>query len=277
MAPQIASGEYVLINTFAYRFSQPKRGDIVAFRNDEDARPLFIKRVVGLPGDRIAVDRGRVFVNGTGSTSPTSAIPTIARFPRRSSRRTRFTSSATTALNSEDSRFFGPVRRRPADRPCAARDLAAGRSGHLVAYDRAARDASIQWYPGHMARAMRKIGEYVKLVDIVIEVVDARVPHSGRNPALDALVAKAPRIVALAREDLADPQTTKAWIAALAGRGLAAIAVDARSQTQRGSRRGRRNRIGETRAAVSSRAIVVGIPNSGKSSIINGLSATFRR
>lgn len=128
----------------------------------------------------------------------------------------------------------------------------------------------VQWYPGHMARAMRKIGEYVKLVDIVIEVVDARVPHSGRNPALDALVGKRRRIVALAREDLANPQTTKAWIAALAGEGLAAIAVDARSQRSVARVAAAVTASAKARGGIS-RALVVGIPNSGKSSIINGL------
>lgn len=109
MAPQIASGEYVLINTFAYRFSQPKRGDIVAFRNDEDARPLFIKRVVGLPGDRIAVDRGRVFVNGTGLNEPYVRHPDDRSFPEAIVPPHAVYVLGDNRLNSEDSRFFGPV------------------------------------------------------------------------------------------------------------------------------------------------------------------------
>ncbi|HKU81604.1 MAG TPA: hypothetical protein VJP76_05495, partial [Candidatus Tumulicola sp.] len=88
----------------------------------------------------------------------------------------------------------------------------------------------IQWYPGHMVRAMRKIGEFVKLAGIVVEVVDARVPHAGRNPMLDALIGNRARVLALDRDDLAEPQATKAWIAAFASRGLEAIAVDGRSQ-----------------------------------------------
>lgn len=128
----------------------------------------------------------------------------------------------------------------------------------------------IQWYPGHMVRAMRKIGEYVKLADIVVEVVDARVPRSGRNPMLDALIGNRARILALDREDLADSQATKAWIAAFAARGIAATAVDGRSQQSVA-------RIGAAVASLArkrggiSRALVVGLPNSGKSSIINGL------
>lgn len=128
----------------------------------------------------------------------------------------------------------------------------------------------IQWYPGHMVRAMRKIGEYVKLAEIVVEVADARVPCSGRNPMLDALIGKRTRILALDRDDLADPHATKAWIAAFAARGIDAIAVDGRSQRS----------VGRIAAAVASaasrrggisRAMIVGLPNSGKSSILNGL------
>lgn len=128
----------------------------------------------------------------------------------------------------------------------------------------------IQWYPGHMVRAMRKIGEYVKLVEIVVEVADARVPLSGRNPMLDVLIGNRARILALDRDDLAEPHATKAWIAAFAAGGLNAIAVDGRSQRS----------VARLAAAVASaagkrrgisRALVVGLPNSGKSSIINGL------
>jgi signal peptidase I len=70
MEPHIRSGEYVLINTFAYRIGTPHRGDIVAFRHEGDARAVFIKRVIGLPGDRIAIERGRVFVNGAKLDEP---------------------------------------------------------------------------------------------------------------------------------------------------------------------------------------------------------------
>jgi signal peptidase I len=70
MEPHIRSGEYVLINTFAYRFGSPGRGEIVAFRHEDDTREVFIKRVVGLPGDRILIDRGKVYVNGTRLEEP---------------------------------------------------------------------------------------------------------------------------------------------------------------------------------------------------------------
>ena len=70
MAPQIASGEIVLINTMAYRFGTPHRGDIIAFHHDAPTPEVFIKRVVGLPGDRIAIVRGTVYINGRALDEP---------------------------------------------------------------------------------------------------------------------------------------------------------------------------------------------------------------
>jgi ribosome biogenesis GTPase A len=127
----------------------------------------------------------------------------------------------------------------------------------------------VQWYPGHMAKAMRRIGEYFKLVDVVVEVADARVARSGRNPALDAMAGKRSRILVLTREDLADPSTTKAWLRAFADGGLEAVAVDGRSQRGVARIAGAIARTAPRKG--TSRAIVVGIPNSGKSSIVNAL------
>ena len=109
MAPHIASGEYVLINTFAYRLAQPKRGDIVAFRGDDDARAVFIKRIVGLPGDRIGVDRGVVSIDGKRLDEPYVRFPDDRSFseivvPARS-----VYVLGDNRAESEDSRFFGPV------------------------------------------------------------------------------------------------------------------------------------------------------------------------
>ncbi|MGA8533414.1 MAG: YlqF/YawG GTPase family protein, partial [Candidatus Tumulicola sp.] len=128
----------------------------------------------------------------------------------------------------------------------------------------------VQWYPGHMVRAMRKIGEYLKLVDIVIEVADARVPRSGRNPALDAMIGERARILVLTREDLADPHATKAWIEAFAHRGLEALSVDGRSQRSVGRVAAATARSAKRRRGTS-RVLVAGVPNSGKSSIVNAL------
>lgn len=128
----------------------------------------------------------------------------------------------------------------------------------------------VQWYPGHMARAMRRIGEYVKLVDVVVEVADARVARCGRNPALDAIVGNRARVLVLTRDDLADPAATKAWIRAFADSGLEAVGVDGRSQRSVGRVAGAIARSAPARAGTS-RALIVGIPNSGKSSVVNAL------
>jgi ribosome biogenesis GTPase A len=131
-------------------------------------------------------------------------------------------------------------------------------------------DKVVQWYPGHMVRAMRRIGEYLKLIDIVIEVIDARAPRSDANPFLDEMVANKERFVVLSRNDLADPHVTPRWVEAFAARGREAIAAEARQQQS----------VSRILAAVTARAkknagltraIVVGVPNSGKSSVINGL------
>jgi signal peptidase I len=109
MAPHISSGEYVLVNTFAYKFAGPKRGDIVAFRHDDGARAVYIKRVIGLPGDRIRVDGGVVSINGTALPEP------YVRFPdRRSFAQVLVPAGDVYVLGdnragSEDSRLFGPV------------------------------------------------------------------------------------------------------------------------------------------------------------------------
>jgi signal peptidase I len=116
MEPHIRSGEYVLINTFAYRFAAPRRGEIVAFRHNralrqpqDDTSAVFIKRVVGLPGDRIRIERGQVYVNGVkldepyvrhpdGRTFGTITVPAGSVYVLGDNR-----------ADSEDSRFFGSV------------------------------------------------------------------------------------------------------------------------------------------------------------------------
>jgi signal peptidase I len=64
MEPRIDSGEYVIINTLAYRFAKPQRGDIIAFRHERSAESVYLKRVIALPGDRVAIERGTVYLNG---------------------------------------------------------------------------------------------------------------------------------------------------------------------------------------------------------------------
>ncbi|KRW91003.1 GTPase [Alicyclobacillus tengchongensis] len=136
----------------------------------------------------------------------------------------------------------------------------------------------VQWYPGHMAKARRIMEDRVRQVDVVIELVDARLPLSSRNPVLQDLSAKKPRLVVMTREDLADPRATHAWLAAFASDDILAVSVNTTngngfSQVRDGLRKLAAAKIqramekGLQRAVV--RAMVVGIPNVGKSSFIN--------
>lgn len=128
----------------------------------------------------------------------------------------------------------------------------------------------VQWYPGHMAAAMRRIDDYMKLIDIVIEVADARVPQIGANPLLDTICGKRPRLLVLSREDLADSLQTALWLKFFSRAGRRVVAVNGREQASVGKANYYLGQIA-THARGTQRAMVVGIPNSGKSSIINGL------
>jgi ribosome biogenesis GTPase A len=130
-------------------------------------------------------------------------------------------------------------------------------------------EATIQWYPGHMARAMRRLTEDMRAIDIVVEVVDARVPLAGTNPSLAQLAGKRPRLLVLTRAQLADPAATEAWLGYYHALGRAAIAVDAKDRG--GSARLRAAVEALAPGRRSARAIVLGIPNAGKSTAINAL------
>jgi signal peptidase I len=113
MAPHIASGEYVLVNTFAYHFAPPQRGDIVAFRHDDGTHELFIKRVVAIPGDRVRIDRGVVYLNGNALREPYVRYPDAGSYPETIVPSGDVYVLGDNRANSEDSRVFGPV---PGDR-----------------------------------------------------------------------------------------------------------------------------------------------------------------
>lgn len=135
-----------------------------------------------------------------------------------------------------------------------------------------------QWYPGHMTKAVRMMREDIKLVDLVIELVDARIPFSSRNPDIDALAQNKFRIVLLNKSDLADPSANKLWMEFFKEQGIAALEVNSRTgqglkalnglvqevcreKIERDRKRGIVNR--------PVRAMVVGIPNVGKSTFVN--------
>lgn len=137
---------------------------------------------------------------------------------------------------------------------------------------------NVQWFPGHMAKTRRLIKESLSLVDGVVEIVDARVPYSSRNPELDGIIKNKPRIILLNKCDVANEYATKLWLRYFEANGFTAIPVDCRTG------KGLNKFESSVKSALSSviernkakglenkplRLMVVGIPNTGKSSFIN--------
>ncbi|MBQ3516701.1 MAG: ribosome biogenesis GTPase YlqF [Lachnospiraceae bacterium] len=137
---------------------------------------------------------------------------------------------------------------------------------------------NFQWYPGHMTKAKRQMQEDIKLIDLVVEIVDARIPLSSRNPDIDELGKNKYRLILMNKADLADKQATDKWSAYFKEKGFYVVSLDARSKNgmksitdiimaackekiERDLKRGIKNR--------PVRAMVVGIPNVGKSTFIN--------
>ena len=138
---------------------------------------------------------------------------------------------------------------------------------------------NIQWFPGHMTKTRRLIEADLKMVDAVVEVTDARIPESSRNPIMDELVGTKPRIMIMNKCDVADEKATAAWRTYYESRGICVIVCDCRSGINRFlptvkkllseliERRKARGMIGK-----ALRLMVVGIPNVGKSSFINRMA-----
>lgn len=140
---------------------------------------------------------------------------------------------------------------------------------------------TIQWFPGHMAKARREVTEKLKLIDVVMELLDARLPLSSRNPMMNELVEHKPRLVILNKADLADPRVTDEWIKyfaaqgitvvplnAIKGEGLPKAAAEAKKLFEPKLEQMRKKGI-RPRAT---RAMILGIPNVGKSSLINRMA-----
>ena len=139
----------------------------------------------------------------------------------------------------------------------------------------------INWFPGHMRKALNETGERMKLVDLVYETCDARIPYSSRNPELDKIIGEKPRIVILNKADLADPSKTTAWINHLESGSTRACALESthkkgfdrlnaitmdlmKDKLEKAAEKGRIGR--------PVRVMVVGAPNTGKSTLINALA-----
>lgn len=138
-----------------------------------------------------------------------------------------------------------------------------------------------QWYPGHMTKAVRQMQEDIKLVDLVIELLDARIPFSSRNPDINNIAGNKSRIILLNKSDLSDPQINNKWIEFYEKQGISTILINSKDRgslkridelvnkacaekIERDRKRGILNR--------PVRAMVVGIPNVGKSTFINSFS-----
>ena len=140
---------------------------------------------------------------------------------------------------------------------------------------------NINWFPGHMRKALNETGERLKLVDIVYETADCRIPFSSRNPELDKVIGDKPRIVVLNKADLADPAKTSRWIDFLTSKGTPAVALESTHKkgfdklnqiTQEIMKDKLDAAAAKGRIGRPIRAMVVGAPNTGKSTLINALA-----
>lgn len=138
----------------------------------------------------------------------------------------------------------------------------------------------VHYFPGHMSKALRNISNFVKVVDLIVEIVDARAPFSCRNPLLSELAPQKARVLLLSKSDMADEAVSKKWIQYFADRGIRAVAGNLKKErfvnilNQAAApfilaKREKEKRIGMKKQAI--RVMVIGIPNVGKSTLINNL------
>jgi ribosome biogenesis GTPase A len=139
----------------------------------------------------------------------------------------------------------------------------------------------VNWFPGHMAKTLREMRDHIRLVDLVVETCDARLPESSRNPELDRLLGQKPRILVLNKTDLADPELTSRWLEHYKKLQLPVLACEGNRRASLDPLRKliiqmNQHKIDQAKAKGRLirpiRVMVVGIPNTGKSTIINALS-----
>lgn len=145
--------------------------------------------------------------------------------------------------------------------------------------------SNIQWFPGHMAKTRRIMQSNLKLVDVVVEITDARIPYSSRNPEMDRLVGSKPRLLLLNKADSADETVTSMWLDYYRRKGITVIATDCRSgknvnRFYSALKELMADKLAQWKAHGMKgrpiRIMIVGIPNVGKSSFINRLAGSKR-
>lgn len=138
--------------------------------------------------------------------------------------------------------------------------------------------SNIQWYPGHMAKAKRELSEKLPLVDVIFELVDARIPNASRNPDIKELIQNKPSILILMKPDLADPNVTKEWLDHYKSLGIEALTFNGKSAkgidkiieaAERVLVDHAQKRVEKGMKKRAIRAVTVGVPNVGKSTLIN--------
>ena len=274
MEPTLQVGERFFVNRAVYKVSSPERGDIIVYKTSgSDDAALHIGRVIGLPGDTVQISNGAVLINGE-VYNENKNFPEISNAGLASDgvslESGEYFVLGDNRNNSEDSRYgdIGNINKK----------YIVGKVWFVISPKDKFGFLKVQWYPGHMTKAKRQMQEDIKLIDLIIELVDARVPLSSRNPDIDELGKNKSRLILLNKSDLADERQNEAWKTYFQAKGFYVVKVDSRNgsgmkainnviqeackeKIERDRRRGIKNR--------PIRAMVVGIPNVGKSTFIN--------